>query len=199
MARVPGRAGARNRCTCCALQVYKAIRNGVQVVAVKIFTDQVAGVNQARYTEAFRREIFILRSCHDRNIVQFLGACLQVRQPVQWFIKMAFLMSWMPTTHLCKICGSHRMAHQSAIVLIEYLARYITRAQARGTWDGCHAALKQQPPRCASPTPPMQIWQGILMQNGTQTRALHLHSPYQSDRAPRLTLQGPVHDRVSSA
>jgi len=61
------------------LQVYKAFRNGVQVVAVKIFTDQVPGENQARYAEAFRREIFILRSCHDRNIVQFLGACLQVR------------------------------------------------------------------------------------------------------------------------
>ena len=59
-------------------QVYKAFRNGVQVVAVKIFTDQVPGENQARYAEAFRREIFILRSCHDRNIVQFLGACLQV-------------------------------------------------------------------------------------------------------------------------
>lgn len=50
----------------------------MQVVAVKIFTDQVPGDNQLRYAEAFRREIFILRSCHDRNIVQFLGACLQV-------------------------------------------------------------------------------------------------------------------------
>ncbi len=63
----------------CLQQVYKAYRNGVQVVAVKIFTDQVPGDNQLRYAEAFRREIFILRSCHDRNIVQFLGACLQVR------------------------------------------------------------------------------------------------------------------------
>ena len=72
------------------LQVYKAVRNGVQVVAVKIFTDQVAGENQARYTEAFRREIFILRSCHDRNIVQFLGACLQVpRQPAERSVKSA--------------------------------------------------------------------------------------------------------------
>ena len=62
----------------CLEQVYKAYRNGVQVVAVKIFTDQVPGDNQLRYAEAFRREIFILRSCHDRNIVQFLGACLQV-------------------------------------------------------------------------------------------------------------------------
>ena len=62
----------------CYRQVYKAFRNGVQVVAVKIFTDQVPGDNQLRYAEAFRREIFILRSCHDRNIVQFLGACLRV-------------------------------------------------------------------------------------------------------------------------
>lgn len=59
--------------------MYKATRHGVQTVAVKIFTDQVTAEHQARYAEAFRREIFILRSCHDRNIVQFIGACLQVR------------------------------------------------------------------------------------------------------------------------
>jgi hypothetical protein len=59
-------------------QVFKAVRNGVQTVAVKIFTDQVLNDNPARYAEAFRREIFILRSCHDRNIVQFMGACLRV-------------------------------------------------------------------------------------------------------------------------
>ncbi len=63
------------------VQVYKAVRNGVQTVAVKIFTDQISADHQARYAEAFRREIFILRSCHDRNIVQFLGACLQVQFP----------------------------------------------------------------------------------------------------------------------
>ncbi len=40
---------------------------------------QVTAEHQLRYAEAFRREIFILRSCHDRNIVQFIGACLQVR------------------------------------------------------------------------------------------------------------------------
>ncbi|BDA51135.1 probable serine/threonine-protein kinase STY8 at C-terminar half [Coccomyxa sp. Obi] len=63
-------------------KVYKAVRNGVQVVAVKIFTDQVTAEHQARYAEAFRREIFILRSCHDRNIVQFIGACLQEGQTI---------------------------------------------------------------------------------------------------------------------
>ncbi len=41
---------------------------------------QVTLEAQARYADAFRREIFILRSCHDRNIVQFLGACLQARR-----------------------------------------------------------------------------------------------------------------------
>ena len=87
---VPHKSGARDVCACRSLQVYKAIRNGVQVVAVKIFTDQVAGDNQARYNEAFRREIFILRSCHDRNIVQFLGACLQVpRQPAEHSVRCA--------------------------------------------------------------------------------------------------------------
>ncbi|KAK9902754.1 hypothetical protein WJX75_004977 [Coccomyxa subellipsoidea] len=63
-------------------RVYKAIRTGVQTVAVKIFTDQVTAEHQMRYAEAFRREIFILRSCHDRNIVQFIGACLQEGQTI---------------------------------------------------------------------------------------------------------------------
>jgi hypothetical protein len=69
-------------------QVYKAIRTGVQTVAVKIFTDQVTAEHQMRYAEAFRREIFILRSCHDRNIVQFIGACLQVRAPARFIVRL---------------------------------------------------------------------------------------------------------------
>ena len=75
--------------------MYKAFRNGVQVVAVKIFTDQVPGENQARYAEAFRREIFILRSCHDRNIVQFLGACLQVGPISYLSLAMALLAGFL--------------------------------------------------------------------------------------------------------
>jgi hypothetical protein len=75
-------------------QVYKAFRNGVQVVAVKIFTDQVPGENQARYAEAFHREIFILRSCHDRNIVQFLGACLQVGSIPNTNLAMSLSAGW---------------------------------------------------------------------------------------------------------
>lgn len=88
-----------------AAQVYKAFRNGVQVVAVKIFTDQVPGENQARYAEAFRREIFILRSCHDRNIVQFLGACLQVGCFVLLCVLYPQLMAgqvvWWVQQHFC--------------------------------------------------------------------------------------------------
>jgi hypothetical protein len=63
------------------MQVFKAVRNGVQVVAVKIFTDQLlSAACSAQYGEELRREIFLLRSCHDRNVVQFLGAHLGVSQ-----------------------------------------------------------------------------------------------------------------------
>eukprot|EP00884_Botryococcus_braunii_P016058 jgi/Botrbrau1/3135/Bobra.0070s0107.2 len=56
-------------------RVFKAVRNGVQIVAVKIFTDQLSSAAcSAQYSEELKREIFLLRSCHDRNIVQFLGA-----------------------------------------------------------------------------------------------------------------------------
>ena len=60
-------------------QVFKAMRSGYQVVAVKIFTEQMREQEQRRYAEAFKREITILRSCHDRNVVQFIGASLVVR------------------------------------------------------------------------------------------------------------------------
>ena len=131
------RSGILRRCTGCSLQVYKAVRNGVQVVAVKIFTDQVAGENQARYTEAFRREIFILRSCHDRNIVQFLGACLQVRPP--------------PTKHplrcarLCEICRFNRMSIESPGDEMNAQAEGIVRLEPLSahsllhTWPGTQA------------------------------------------------------------
>ena len=52
-------------------QVYKALVNGVQTVAVKIFSDQLSvSAKAGPLAEACRREIFLLRSCHDRNIVQ---------------------------------------------------------------------------------------------------------------------------------
>ncbi|BDA50936.1 probable serine/threonine-protein kinase DDB_G0267514 at C-terminar half [Coccomyxa sp. Obi] len=51
-------------------KVFKALRGGVQTVAVKILHDaEVGGVN-------FTREIAILKGCRHSNIVQFQGACV---------------------------------------------------------------------------------------------------------------------------
>lgn len=67
-------------------KVYKALRSGVQVVAAKVFQDRdpsssgsslpSSRASTAR-SDVFKQEIAILKSCHDRNIVQFIGACLQ--------------------------------------------------------------------------------------------------------------------------
>ncbi|KAK9825465.1 hypothetical protein WJX81_005752 [Elliptochloris bilobata] len=53
--------------------VYKALLNGVQEVAVKIFFD----VHTAREEADILREVAILKGCRDRNVVQFYGACLE--------------------------------------------------------------------------------------------------------------------------
>ena len=65
--------------------MYKAIKGGITEVAVKVMGHAGAGGGTARQAErllqdqeAFRREILLLKSCRDRHIVQFLGACLQV-------------------------------------------------------------------------------------------------------------------------
>ena len=66
------------------MQVYKAIKGGIAEVAVKVMGHAGTGgtARQAERLlqdqEAFRREILLLKSCRDRHIVQFLGACLQV-------------------------------------------------------------------------------------------------------------------------
>ena len=53
------------------LQVFKALRGGVQVVAVKVLHDaEVGGVN-------FTREIAILKGCRHSNIVQFQVSTLR--------------------------------------------------------------------------------------------------------------------------
>ncbi len=54
-------------------QVYKALRGGVQTVAVK----RVA-LASGRQKEDFLKEVAILKGLRDANIVMFLGACLQV-------------------------------------------------------------------------------------------------------------------------
>uniref|UniRef100_A0A1D2A5N4 Protein kinase domain-containing protein n=2 Tax=Auxenochlorella protothecoides TaxID=3075 RepID=A0A1D2A5N4_AUXPR len=55
--------------------VYKALRNGVQPVAVKMLSAVSGDVRQAAL-EDFRKEISILKACRDLNIVQFVGASL---------------------------------------------------------------------------------------------------------------------------
>lgn len=67
-------------------KVYRALKSGVQVVAAKVFQEQDPNSSgsllsssraSAARTDVFKQEIAILKSCHDRNIVQFIGACLQ--------------------------------------------------------------------------------------------------------------------------
>lgn len=73
---------------CPFFQVYRALKSGVQVVAAKVFYERdlsssssssssYAASRAAARSDVFKQEIAILKSCHDRNIVQFIGACLQ--------------------------------------------------------------------------------------------------------------------------
>jgi len=56
--------------------------NGVQTVAVKIYCDQLSvSAKAGPLAEACRREIFLLRSCHDRNIVQCAPRCADPSAP----------------------------------------------------------------------------------------------------------------------
>ena len=52
------------------MQVYKGLRSGVQPVAVKVLKEHTP-----KQLADFQREIHILRSLHDTNVVQFLGVC----------------------------------------------------------------------------------------------------------------------------
>ena len=89
------------------LQVYRAVLRGVQVVAVKVFKPwddkhgnsdaQSAAAAQARQEMLIKQEIAVLKTCHDRNIVQFLGACVTVSCP-------AFLAVFQPHMALCVYC-----------------------------------------------------------------------------------------------
>lgn len=61
------------------------MRGGVTTVAVKVMGETTAGQRQAakllEQQDMFQREIHLLKSCRDRNIVQFLGACVEVLGP----------------------------------------------------------------------------------------------------------------------
>ena len=50
------------------VQVYKAMRNGVQPVAVKVLHEA-----SPKHLADFHREVTILRGLRDSNVVQFLG------------------------------------------------------------------------------------------------------------------------------
>ena len=86
---LPGRPHARAAAEPApGAQVFKAVRGG-QVVAVKIFHaharrgapgSPAAQRCMAQGRDDLRREISLLRSLHDRNIVNFVGAAIWVRR-----------------------------------------------------------------------------------------------------------------------
>lgn len=53
-------------------QVYKAVRSGVTIVAVKMLS-----TTASMDLKSFRQEAHVLASCRDPHICQFLGACFQ--------------------------------------------------------------------------------------------------------------------------
>ncbi|KAK9801359.1 hypothetical protein WJX73_010330 [Symbiochloris irregularis] len=53
--------------------VYKALHNGVKLVAVKVCNNSE---EHERHAQAFWREIELIASCRDRNILQFYGAAV---------------------------------------------------------------------------------------------------------------------------
>ncbi|KAK9793506.1 hypothetical protein WJX73_010306 [Symbiochloris irregularis] len=55
--------------------VYKALQDGVRIVAVKISNNDIS-LKTSRNNNAFWREIELIASCRDRNILQFYGAAV---------------------------------------------------------------------------------------------------------------------------
>lgn len=55
------------------VQVYKGIKEGVHEVAIKIFP----AIISPRDLESLQREIAVLRSCNNKNIVHFYGVCFK--------------------------------------------------------------------------------------------------------------------------
>ena len=52
-------------------------------MAVKVFKEEatrgaITSLTSPHHAAQFKQEISILKSCHDKNIVQFVGACLAV-------------------------------------------------------------------------------------------------------------------------
>ena len=74
--------------------MYRGLLRSVQVVAIKVFNDgpqygadsdverlQTLSVLKQQREVLIRQEIAVLKSCRDRNIVQFVGACIRVCIP----------------------------------------------------------------------------------------------------------------------
>lgn len=55
------------------VQVYKGVKDGVHEVAIKIFP----AISSPRNLETLQREIAVLRSCNNKNIVHFYGVCFK--------------------------------------------------------------------------------------------------------------------------
>ncbi|KAI3430353.1 hypothetical protein D9Q98_004948 [Chlorella vulgaris] len=60
--------------------VFKAMRNGVQPVAVKVIQAGAGEMQATMSDDEFAREVSILRSCRDTNILQFQGVCFHEQQ-----------------------------------------------------------------------------------------------------------------------
>ena len=84
--------------------MYKALLDGVQEVAVKIFFD----VHNAREEADILREVAILKGCRDRNVVQFYGACHEVRVPPRLAFRAAAKRSRMQS---CPSTDAHGLGH----------------------------------------------------------------------------------------
>ena len=61
-------------------RVYKGLRNGVQPVAVKALAPSEGLVGRRGSAGSLQREVSVLRSCLDSNLVQFLGAYWEAGQ-----------------------------------------------------------------------------------------------------------------------
>lgn len=73
---------------CLVLQVYKGLLHGIETVAIKVSTEQTT-----KQLLRFAREVEVLKSLYNGNVVRFLGANLQMHQAMM-------VMEYMPNGDL---------------------------------------------------------------------------------------------------
>lgn len=97
-------------------QVYRGLLRSVQVVAIKVFSDapqysedsdeerlQTLSRLEKQRKVLIRQEIAVLKHCRDRNIVQFVGACIRVCLPLlQW---QSFMLRFCRAAPACVCLG----------------------------------------------------------------------------------------------